>query len=39
VRWKLFATHPSLDDRIERLAELYPVLANTAADEAPASVG
>lgn len=24
--WRLFATHPSLDERIERLAELYPVL-------------
>ncbi len=23
-RWNLFATHPSLDERIERLAELYP---------------
>ncbi|MEP7379241.1 MAG: hypothetical protein ABI725_06705 [Chloroflexota bacterium] len=37
TRWHLFATHPTLDDRIERLAELYPVLAHETVALQPAS--
>lgn len=36
-RWNLFATHPSLDDRIARLAELYPPVDLASSGEQVAS--